>query len=189
MSRCQRELIRKLEFRHPVNQINITADHVPLRLLHHPGNPVISRSQTEQEIPLATLHVQRMLLVHPHPQRFCQPIRVHPALYHFQLFVIQLIQHHLVRRRPIHRLVPPRQPFELQLLPRVHQVITRQIRHREIHVSRVTHLQFPRLRFHGLHHDYPVGRLRTVNRRRGRVFQDRDRGHPVYIQVINGRQR
>ena len=56
--RGQREFVRELEFRHPVNQIYITTKHAPVRLLHHPGNPVIPRSQSKQEIPFTSLHVE-----------------------------------------------------------------------------------------------------------------------------------
>ena len=130
-----------------------------------------------------------MFLVYPHPQRLSQPIGIHATLDSPQFLVIQLVHLHLAYRRPRCGFIPSRQSFELQLLPSVHQIITRQIRHRQIHVPVITYLQFPRFRLHGFHHDHPVCRLRPVNGCRSRIFQNRDRRHPVNIQVINCRQR
>ena len=74
-------------------------------------------------------------------------------------------------------------PFYFQFFGCIAKIITRQIRSCHRQIPRIAHLQFPFLRLYGFDDHDPISCPRTVDCFCSRIFQQRDRCHPVHIQV------
>ena len=126
-----------------------------------------------------------MFLGESRAQRFAQPIRVHPAGHFLHPLIMQVVQPQLLQRIVRQVGINTRQFLKTQLLAGIHQVVVRQVGHRDREVPFITQAQPPFFRLHGLDDHHAVGRFRAINGRGSSILQDGDRSHAVHVQVGN----
>ena len=185
----EREFVAELEFPGPVDQVDVAADGLTVGTLHHALHLTVAQTDAVADLLLAALGVDIVLVGESRAQRLVQPVGVDTPGDAFQPLVAQVVQPQLVGHAVSGVLIHPGKGLELEFLTGIHQIIVRQIGHRDAEIALVGELQTPPLGRLGLDHDHAVRGLRTVDGRRSGVLEQRHRRHAVHIQVHHRLQR